>query len=400
MNKKKTGNNKFLKQLNETDVLNLIRINKAVSRADLSLMTGLTPTATGGIISNLLKKGIIHETGTGKSKGGRKPILLELKSRSFFSIGIDFDVDYIHFVLIDLLCEVVSEKRLTIQKGIKIPDLIRLMADNIKEIMAENSVSNEYYLGIGISVPGIVNDRSGEIILAPNLEWRNINIKPQLQEILGLPVFIENESRASAIAEHWIGACQGSSDFVCANIKSGIGTGVFINGKLYRGATGSAGELGHVTVDENGIKCGCGNYGCLETLASTSRIVEKAGRLLKQGALSGLEEGINTSDLTLEMVITAARKGDETARGLLLEASRYLGIAISNIVNILNPEKIVIGKDFVKFNDLVIDHIRKIVESKALKQAKSGLMISASQLGEKASVLGAAIIPVKTLFGQ
>lgn len=400
MVRKKPGNNKFLKQLNQTDILNLIRSQKSISRAELSEQSGLTPTAIGVIVSNLLEAGHILETGTGKSKGGRKPVMLQINSQSRFSIGVDMDVDYIRFVLMNVAGETVAEKTVVIYGQADLEKIVGIIVDNTKGLLKEHSLSKEKILGIGISVPGIIDQASGDIILAPNLGWRNADIRTPLVEATGIPVFVENESMASAIGENWVGACQGCDDFVCINIKSGIGSGIFIRGKPYRGVGGTAGEFGHVSVDENGIKCGCGNYGCLETVASADRIVEKAKKLARQGTLTGLDKDANIDDINIGMISEAARKGDEAARSILLEASMYLGIAISNIINILNPEKIVLGKEFVKFSDIALSYIRKVAESRSLEQAASEVQILESSLGDKASVLGAAIIPVKSFFGQ
>jgi N-acetylglucosamine repressor len=215
-----------------------------------------------------------------------------------------------------------------------------------------------------------------------------------------LPAYIENEAMASAICENWIGACQGASNFVCVNIKSGIGAGIFTGGRLYRGTGGSAGEVGHIVVDENGPRCGCGNYGCLETIVSTGRIIDKARRVVRQGVVSTLNDVGDADEITLEQIANAARQGDEAARSLLNEAARYLGIALSNLVNTLNPSRIVLGKDFVVYGDLVMDTLRNVIDTKALKRPASNVEIMATEIGERASTLGAAIIPLKVLFGR
>lgn len=399
MTKVRTGNNKFLKVYNETGILDLIRTEKALSRADLSKATGLSATATGAIVSSLIDKGYIHEVGTGESKGGRKPVLLELKPDSYYSIGLDVDIDSISYILMDITGRVVSEG--IRELGSFTPAAVVDKAEEcIKGIVAKRSVELEKLLGIGISVPGMVDAETHSILLAPNLNWEDVDLGPMLRERLNLPVYIENEAMASAICENWIGACQGISNFVCVNIKTGIGAGIFTGGRLYRGAGGSAGEVGHIVVDERGPKCGCGNYGCLETIASTGRIVEKARRLVRQGVASSLNDVTDVDSIHLSHIIEAARTGDEAARGLLNEAARYIGIALSNLVNTLNPSRIVLGKDFVKYGDLVMDILRSVIDTKSLKRPASNVEITISETGEDASTLGAAILPLKVLFGR
>ena len=399
MTKSRTGNNKFLKAYNEAGILDLIRIGKALSRADLSKATGLSPTATGLIVSTLIEKGYIHEIGTGESKGGRRPVLLELQRDSYYSIGLDVDIDSISYILIDITGRIVSEGTAFLDSPM--PDTVVSAAEAcIKEIMRSRSIGQDKLLGIGISVPGMVDAKTHNVLLAPNLGWQDVHPGIMLKAQLNLPVYVENEAMASAISEKWIGACQEADNFVCVNIKSGIGAGIFTGGRLYRGTGGSAGEVGHIVVDENGPKCGCGNYGCLETIASTGRIVEWARRLVRQGVVSSLNRIDDVESIDLNHIIEAARAGDKATLGLLNEAARYLGIALSNLVNTLNPSKIVLGKDFVKYGDLVMDTIRSVIDAKALRRPASDVEITVSEIGERASTLGAAIIPLKLLFGR
>jgi N-acetylglucosamine repressor len=400
MTKRKAGNSKFLKTYNQTGILDLIRIHKEISRTELSGMTGLSPTATGMIVSNLIEKGYIRERGTGESKGGRKPVLVELKPRSYYSIGIDMDTNYMRAILVDITGHVVYEKLMNMEFPADFERTAAYVEKTVLDIMREFSVDSGMLLGVGISVPGLVDSGTHEIVLAPNLGWKNADMKSKLAKLSHIPVYVENEAMASAICENWIGACRDVENFVCINVKSGIGAGIFTGGKLYRGASGSAGEIGHITVDENGPLCGCGNYGCLETMASTTRIVEKAKKLVRQGTVSTLNEFRDVEKISIDCIIEAARSGDETARNVLIESARYLGIAISILVNTLNTSKIVIGKEFVKYADIVMDHIKGIVNCKALKYPASRVEIAASEIGEKAPALGAAMIPLKVLFGK
>jgi len=400
MIKKKTGNNKFLKQFNQALILDLIRTNNSISKAELSELTGLSPTAIGVIVSGLLEEGYIHETGIGESKGGRRPVLLELKPNSYFSLGFDLDTDYVHAILIDLMGNIVYERFIDMPKVFETENVIALLEDEIENVLQSFKLDREKLLGIGISVPGLVDIKTHKIVLAPNLGWNEVDIREHLKKFSGMKIYIENEAMASAICESWLGKCQGIDNFVCINIKSGIGAGIFTNGKLYRGSGGTAGEVGHIVVSENGPKCGCGNYGCLETLASTYRIVENARKLVRQGAVSVLNEIENVDDITIDTIVKAAENGDEVARSILLESARYIGIAVSNLVNTLNPQAIVLGKDFVKYADIALEQVKKVVEGKALKMPTSIIDITYSSIGAKVSALGAAIIPLKTLFGK
>ncbi|MDP4093757.1 MAG: ROK family protein [Bacillota bacterium] len=395
---KRAGNSKFLKEYNESVVLDLIRTNKAISKAELSSITGLSATAMGVITASLIGKGYIHEMGTGESKGGRRPIMLELKPDSFYSAGIDMDTDYIKAVLMDITGKVVNNKCIDMLVPPSFDLVIKKAEKLVVKMLEEQSLDFSKLLGIGFSVPGMVDSLTHKIVLAPNLEWENADIRQSLTILGDIPSYVENESMSSAICENWIGLCSNVGNFVCINIKSGIGAGIFTGGKLYRGTGGTAGEVGHISVDENGPKCGCGNYGCLETVASSRSIVERARRLIKQGVVSSLNRFDDVEEIDLDAVIDASRSGDEAARNILNEAARYIGIAVTNLVNTLNPSKIVLGKEFVKYADLVIDIIKGVVECKALKDPAERVEVVASEIGESASALGAAIIPLKVLF--
>ncbi|MEN6314485.1 MAG: ROK family transcriptional regulator [Clostridiaceae bacterium] len=385
-----TGNSKFLKAYNEAGILDLIRTGKALTRADLSKATGLSPTAAGVIVSALIEKGYLHEIGSGESKGGRKPVLLELKPDSYYSIGFDIDVDSIYYIMMDTTGRVIYENSRVLR--LPAPDAaISALLSCMEEITESFSIGMDKLLGIGISVPGMVDAATQKVVLAPNLGWENVDLCAMLKARLDLPVYIENEAMASAICENWIGACQEVSNFVCINIRSGIGAGIFTGGRPYKGAGGSAGEVGHIVVEGNGMKCGCGNSGCLETIASTGRIVEKARKTAGQNIIS---------NISLTYIVEAARAGNAEMMGLLDDAAGYLGTALSGIVNTLNPSKIVLGKDFTKYGDLVMDLIRGVVDRKALRRPAANVELIVSEIGERSSTLGASIVPLKILFGR
>ncbi len=396
----KTGNNKFLKQFNETSLLELIRTNKQLSKADLAQLTGLSPTACGIIVSNLFEKSYIREAGVGVSKGGRRPNLYELNPKSYYSIGVDIDIDYIRFILMDITGNVEFRDKISSGFGQSVSDAIRLIKEKVHQIIEVNHIAEDRLLGVGVSVPGMVDNITHEIIYAPNLGWERVDFGLMLSSMGCFPIYVDNEAMCSAICENWIGCCIELKDFVCINMKSGIGSSIFAGGNIYRGCSGSAGEIGHIMVDHNGPKCACGNYGCLETLVSTRSMVEKAQRLVRQGLITDFPEArdINAID-TIDDIINAVNSGNESARVILVEAAGYLGLALANLVNTINPSRIVLGKELAKLPEDILEHLRSIALAKALKYPASRVEILISELGEDTSALGAAIIPLKKLFG-
>jgi len=323
--------------------------------------------------------------------------------RSFFSIGVDLDINGIRFVIIDITGSVIYQSFYPFNgtnMNKSFSDVIRKVKDISEKAAYDLKIAPERILGIGISIPGIIDTENKKIISAPNMKWKDIDLEVYLKENFNVPVYVENEAMASAICENWVGCCRDLSDFVCINISTGIGSGIYTGGKLYRGVGGSAGEVGHIVVNENGPKCGCGNFGCLETMASIRSIIERVKKLPTYDDKSKKNKLNNSKDIDFDDVIKAAKNGDETVKSILMESAKYLGIAVSYIANVLNPSKIVIGKEFVKYADIVIDYIRGIVKCKALRHPESCLEIAVSDIGENSSALGAAFIPLKILFGK
>ncbi len=390
------GNNKFLKELNETYLLELIRTNKQISKADLAQLTGLSPTACGIIVTNLLDKGYISEAGVGVSTGGRRPVLYELIPRSYFSIGVDIDVDYIRFILMDITGQVEYRDKIPSKSNYSVLASIELVEEKIHQIIQKHNIKEERLLGVGVSIPGMIDNISHEVVFAPNLGWERVDLENMMASIGSFPIYVDNEAICSAICENWIGCCINQKDFVCINMKSGIGSSIFAGGNLYRGCCGSAGEIGHIMVDPNGPKCGCGNYGCLETLASSKAMVEKAQKQIKQGLIADLTD---IDSITIDDIISSTKAGNEATRVILVEASGYLGLAVANLINTINPSKIVLGKELDKFPEDILEHLKNIAFAKALKYPASRVEIVTSELGEDTSALGAAIIPLQKLFG-
>jgi len=390
----KTGNNQYLKQMNQANVLDLIRTNKGISRIELAKKTGLSPTAIGAIVRSLLRNDYIREVGEGESTGGRRPTLLEIKEGSYYAFGFDIDVKFICTMVLDITGKVHYEDKLEVREELTPEDAVRKIADIFSRVTAAKKLRKERILGVGISVPGLMDLNTRRVMLAPNLGWADVDLLGKLKEHIDIPIFIENEAMCSAICENWLGMCRGIEDFICINIESGIGAGIFMRGVLYRGHSGSAGEVGHIPVDENGPKCKCGNRGCLETFASINAMVT---RYLKLSGKS--KENSVDYDQCFENMLLQVEKGDIRSLAILKEAARYLGKAIGYLINAFNPEQIVLGKKFPLYAGLVLDDIRREARKSALKYPAQNCSILASLFGENSSATGAAIIPIRKLFG-
>lgn len=399
MIKNKTGNNQYLKELNQAAVLDLIRQKGRLSRKELSDLTGLSPTACGSITRQLIQDGFLHETGQGESTGGRKPVMLELKPRSYYAAGFDIGMEEIQMAVADITGQILYRQNLEYTMGISVEKALDMVHDELSMLVDKMGLKWENFLGCGLSIPGLVDRGTNQVIMAPNLSWNHVDLKAKASEILKMPVYIENEAMCSAICENWIGKCMNIDSFVCINVESGIGAGIFIGGSIYRGFSGSAGEIGHLIVQENGRLCGCGNHGCLETYASTRYMLLEVNNRLNKRHMFKSNDGPEGS-LRWDKIVDAAKNGDALCSEVLHQGAKYLGYAVAFLINTLNPEAIVLGKSFTQYATMVMDTLIRTVKEKALNYPASRVQIMTSDFGMNSSALGAAMIPIRKIFGK
>ena len=246
--------------------------------------------------------------------------------------------------------------------------------------------------GIAIAAAGAIDTQKGVVTKSPNLpDWHNVPLKDEIQTSTGVRTFVINDATAAALGEHRFGAGRGINNLIYLTVSTGIGGGIIIDGKLYEGASGAAGELGHMTIDVNGPRCACGNIGCLEMLASGKAIAREAQRLIAQGAktiMLDLAEG-DAQFVTAVTVATAAQKGDAVALSVVNKAATNLGVGLVNFVNIFNPEMIIVGGGVGKMGELLLKPARKVVSERAFQFPASVVRIVSSDLGDNSGVFGA-----------
>jgi len=247
---------------------------------------------------------------------------------------------------------------------------------------------------ISIAAAGAIDSEKGLVTSSPNLPgWCDIPLRDMVRGKYGVNTFLINDASAAVLGEHHSGAGKGVNNLIMLTVGTGIGGGIIINDRLYSGPSGSAGEIGHMTIDVNGPKCSCGNIGCLETLSSGTAVAKEAIRRLGQGEKSSLTEIVEgkIGDITAEKVSLAARGGDPLALEVISKAATYLGVGLVNLVNIFNPEMIIIGGGLAKMGDLLLEPARRVVSERAFQLSARLVRIVPSQLGDDAAVLGAAI---------
>jgi glucokinase len=263
----------------------------------------------------------------------------------------------------------------------------------VNRAIAQANLKTSEVVGIGIAAAGILDTERGIVTTSPNLpHWHNVPLRDIFADRLGIVTYVINDANAAALGEHRLGAGVGFDNIVYVTVSTGIGGGIIIGGELYSGADGCAGEVGHMTVEADGPQCHCGNFGCLEALASGWAVAKAAIACIKNGEKSSMVELVDgkLEDITAETVAVAARQRDKLAADLVAEAAKYLGIGLANLVNIFNPEIIVIGGGLSKMGDMLLKPARRVLKERAFQLPAQTVRIVRARLGSNAGIIGAA----------
>jgi glucokinase-like ROK family protein len=382
-----------MRDINEVIVLNLIRHTQPISRVEITRRTGLKVSTITVITKRLIDKGLIHEQGVAPSSGGRKPRLLALRAEKACVFGIDIGVTQTTVALGDFNGSIIRQE--VLRTGRRPLPFLNRVVDRVERII-ESEKRKVSFEGIGISATGIIDSTSGRIIFSPNLGWQEIDIRSIFEKRLALPVYVDNDARLSAMAEVWQGNGKhtGLMNLVFVTVNEGVGTGIILNGQLFRGAGEGAGEFGHLSLDHNGPPCNCGNRGCWELYAS-DRATIKRFLDLGRGAKAA-RGGAGRPPASMAEVVALARGGDKAALASVEATARYLALGIANIVNSLNPEMVVIGGEVASAWPVIEPVIRETLEPKVFKRNFASVHIVPSALHYNASLVGAFLQALST----
>jgi len=395
------ANSKYINKLNTIRILSLVRNNSRISRAEIAKQSGLSAPTVSRIVEHIIKDGLVREIGAGKSSGGRRPTLLEFSGHDTCIIGIDLGTTHILGVLSDLRADVIAEikKPNYVKEG-----FLRIMQRTsgiITELQDQLSRSSQRICGIGMAVAGLINQQRKIVEFSPDFKWHEVDVVGELSKRHDIPIIFDNVTRVMALGELWYGIGKKLKNFICVNVGYGIGAGIIIDGKPFYGPTGMSGEFGHTTLEKDSlVQCDCGNYGCLEALASGNAIAKFARKDLKSKGRSILTDMCkgNVSSITAEMVANAAKQGDPLAGSVFESAVEYLGIGLANLINILNPEAVVIGGGVAQAGDILFNKVRKTVLARSLKKISKDVQIIPATFGMKASVMGAVSLVANDIF--
>ncbi len=385
------GEPALLYRLNQSAILDLIRNQGPISRVEVAKQLRLSAATVTRIVQKLLDENLVVEVAQGSSITGRKPILLQLNYKASFIIGVDQGGTKIAGAVADLEGELLARQRaLSSEAGnSKASNLDRLLTVIEELLSASRAAIGETQgriRGIGIGVAGVVRG-DGTVVWAPALGWRDLPLEQIVRERFGIPTFVENDVNLAALGELWFGAGKGLRNLICVSIGTGIGAALIVDGRLYRGRTNSAGEIGYVITDRSQLGRTFDGFGPLESLAAASAVAERARALLADGRPSQMRSLVHgdLSLLTAEEVCQAARQSDQVAQQIVSDTADALAIGLSNAINLFDPDIVILNGGLLRSSDLFIDRIHGLLRGTVPDLPP----IVVSPLGEDAALKGA-----------
>ena len=385
------------RDINRRIALNLIREHQPISRADLARHMRVTRGIVSVLVSELMTEGLIYEGATGEAARGRKPTFLHVKTRDRLCIALDVRFSRTYMMLCDF-----SGHQFAIEMFHTIFDPTEFVGDlavRVRRMLNTHGV-NSRCEGIGVAVPGMVDHRSGRVLNAPTLGWKEVDLRDAISQATSLPVQIENAAKACVLAQTWLGRGRASSanSFVHVSVSDGVGVGIVFNGELVRGHDNTAGEFGHVPLSLDGPKCMCGSTGCWEAYVSNIATLSRYfGRDLSKIGPKPLVEATEGA-FTVADLIARAHSGDAKAVSAVQTTARYLGLGLATVINALNPDCIFIGGEITTAWDLIEETVRSSLTERTLTAAAAHTPIHIAAAVEYPRLRGAAALVAAPTF--
>ncbi len=385
-----------LRRVNRGAVLRRLFLEGPLNRVALAQLTGLSSGSVTNVTSALLEEGLIAEVGLEESDGGRPRVLLQVNPEFGGIVGVEVGETCIRVEAFDMRMRVAGMADVNLHPQHHDADVvIEQINVAIEKLQAQFNAEGRRLIGVGVALPGIVAHHDGEArVHAPNIGWRDVPLEKLMRERTGLPVFADNGAKALGQAEMWLGAGRASSNVVVALWGTGVGAAIFTDGTLYRGSASSAGEWGHTSVMVGGKRCRCGGSGCLEAYIGAGALLEEWHRTDSDAVPPSDPDSEDWFDRFL-----AAARANKAAQGALEQAALYFGTGVADLVNLFNPEKIIIGGWIgLKLGPGLLGQIRETVRRQALEYTASRVSIEMGQLGAEAVALGACTMVVDELL--
>jgi len=370
------------------------------SNPDIARYTKMSSPTITKLVQELVDLGVVMDMGIGDSIGGRRPNLFGINPNAKYIVSIDIDCRMVKIGVFNLANEEVLDI-ITYFGNVKDKNkMFKDVFDRLDSLLERVGIPKEKFLGIGVSIPGLINSKTGQTYLDLKLEGKTLD--ELFRERYELPVVIDSDSRVMAIGELAFGYAKGKSDVLCLNICDGIGLGMILNGIVYRGKSGLAGEFGHINVVRDGNLCTCGKYGCLETVASGTALIEQAQQGIKKGQESMISEMVNhdLDNIHVADIIDAVNKGDIFAIEIINKLGHFLGEALASLVHIFNPEMIIIGGKVALAENYLINPIENTLNKYTISHIMKDTKVVTSRLQEKVKLLGSVAMVMNQVFDE
>ncbi|GHX73588.1 transcriptional regulator, ROK family [Vibrio cholerae] len=383
------GHIDHIKQINAGRVYKLIDQKGPISRIDLSKESELAPASITKITRELIDAHLIHETTVQEAiSRGRPAVGLQTNNLGWQFLSMRLGRGYLTIALHELGGEVLIDTKIDIHE-IDQDDVLARLLFEIEEFFQTYSAQLDRVTSIAITLPGLVNSEQGIVLQMPHYNVKNLALGPEIYKATGLPVFVANDTRAWALAEKLFGHSQDVDNSVLISIHHGLGAGIVLDGRVLQGRHGNIGELGHIQIDPQGKRCHCGNYGCLETVASSQAIRDQVTARIQSGEPSCLA---TVEEISIEDICAAAADGDPLAVDVIQQLGRYLGAAIAIVINLFNPEKILIGGVINQAKSILYPSIEQCIREQSLPVYHQDLKLVESRFYKQATMPGAALI--------
>ena len=393
-----------MRDMNLTLILSTLRQHAPLSRSQLAAHTGLNKATVSSIVKELLASELVYELGStnGTSEVGRPATNLELNPDAGYIIGVEIGVDFISIIIANFAIGVVSRRYESTVNRYDQQDILDRLLYLLKESVGQVELRGRPLFGIGLGVPGLVDVSSGTLLFAPNLQWSNLPLRQLIANEFDVPVYVGNEANMAALGESYFGAGQHCSYMLYVSSGIGLGGGIVIDGQLVEGATGFAGEAGHMTVQHDGLLCNCGNRGCWETLAGQRALFRRVQGPIEAGKVSWIGQitGGDPEKLSIALIVEAAKKNDAVACQALKETGEWLGLGIASLMNIMNPQLVVFGGPLSLAHEFLLPQIKETVSWRTWDWVHQQAEIVIAAHGEDAAVIGAVAMVYRDVLNK
>jgi predicted NBD/HSP70 family sugar kinase len=399
---------RLMRELNRLLILNRVRVSGPTTRVAVAHRTGLSRTTVGSIVDELLGDNLLVEGQTLEAAptGGRRAILLHFNADAGYVIGVDLGRSHLTLLLTNLAGEVIARRSGPFDAALGPHICLQQVIASLMAFLAERAIGWHQIIGAGVGIPGPMDAASRMLVRPPRMPgWDNFDIRAVLERACKVPIYLDNDANMGARGESQYGAGRNVEHLAYVKLATGIGCGLIVKGDIYRGSGGAAGELGHVTIDDNGPLCDCGNRGCLEAMASGAAVVLAAARGMRcdasgdtPGAPDYSEKRVADS-LDVADVVQAALRGDKAAQDAIAGAGYHIGIALAGLVNIFNPSLILLDGSMARAGELLLAPIRQAISRRSLAASSAGTRIELARLGDNAIALGAVATVIEAAFG-